>query len=217
MKVVLIGDSSVGKSALVSRFTKNQVPQNSMATVGISFCRQMLIDPETNEKYTIQIWDTAGQEKFQSVTTHHYRAADGALLCYDVTSEASFRSMDRWLQELYDNTDPSVVVMVVGTKVDLMQQRVITEERARAYARKNGLLYAETSSLWDKRVAGRGVSLGADAIFVKLVQAIVEKHQDMGHNPLRMDLSGFAGKVAETTASVRLGRDERRGNDGCEC
>merc|ERR1719439_328366 len=141
----MLGDSNVGKSALCSRFIQNQVPTTSKATVGIAFCKQSVMDPDTKQEYSAQIWDTAGQEKFQSVTTHHYRAADGALLVFDTTNEASFRNLDRWLNELYENTEPSVVVTLVGTKVDLNTRRVVSEERSRAYAQQNGLNYAETS------------------------------------------------------------------------
>jgi len=211
MKIVLIGDSSVGKSALVTRFVQNQLPANSKATVGIAFFKQIVVDPETNEEYTLQIWDTAGQEKFQSVTTHHYRAADGALLVYDTTNEASFRNLDRWLNELYENTEPSVVVTLVGTKVDLNTRRVVSEERGRAYARQNGLNYAETSALWDKRwvANGRGAAAGVEQVFLSLVQAIVRKQRDMGHNPLRIDMSGFTRSAPNS--SVQLGEERSKG------
>mmetsp|Transcript_105979 Transcript_105979/g.187694 ORF Transcript_105979/g.187694 Transcript_105979/m.187694 type:complete len:216 (-) Transcript_105979:164-811(-) len=215
MKVVLIGDSSVGKSALVTRFVQNQLPVASKATVGIAFFKQIVVDPDTNEEYTLQIWDTAGQEKFQSVTTHHYRAADGALLVFDTTNEASFRNLDRWLNELYENTEPSVVVTLVGSKVDL-KNRVVTEERARAYANQHGLLYAETSSLWDKRwtSGGRGAATGVERVFLSLVQAISRQRRDMGHNPLRIDMSGF--NRTGMNNRVQLGEDGHR-SKGCEC
>lgn len=211
MKLVLVGDANVGKSALVTRFIQNQVPTTSKATVGVAFFKQTIIDPDTNEPFAAQIWDTAGQEKFQSVTTHHYRAADGAILVFDTTSEASFKALDRWLGELTENTDPSVVVMLVGTKVDLNQQRVVSEERARAWARNNGLLYAETSSMWDKKLAGRGAAAGAEAIFVRLVQAIVRQREEIGHNPLRMDISGLGQKA------LKLGGDGDFQKAGCDC
>merc|ERR1719401_1912516 len=119
MKIVLIGDSSVGKSALVYRFIHNKLLTESKATVGIAFFKQNLVDTDTGEEYALQIWDTAGQEKFQSVTTHHYRAADGALLVFDISNENSFRNLDRWLYELRENTDVNVAVVLVGTKNDL--------------------------------------------------------------------------------------------------
>lgn len=217
MKIVLIGDSSVGKSALVTRFVQNQLPATSKATVGIAFFKQIVVDPDTNEEYTLQIWDTAGQEKFQSVTTHHYRAADGALLVFDTTSEASFRNLDRWLNELYENTEPSVVVTLVGTKVDLGGTRIVSEERGRAYAQQNGLNYAETSALWDKRWVsqGRGSATGVERVFLGLVQAIIAQHRDMGHNPLRIDMSGFTRGA--NNSSIQLGEDGARRGGGCDC
>merc|ERR1719159_193714 len=138
IKVVLIGDSSVGKSALVHRFLHNKPVADSKATVGIAFFKQNVVDPETNDEYTLQIWDTAGQEKFQSVTTHHYRAADGALLVFDISNENSFQNVDKWLYELRENTDPNVAVAMVGTKGDLSKQRAVAPEKAQAYAKANG-------------------------------------------------------------------------------
>jgi small GTP-binding protein len=215
MKIVLLGDSSVGKSALVMRYISNQIPANAKATVGVAFFKKSIVDPDTKQEYTTQIWDTAGQEKFQSVTTHHYRNADGALLVFDITSEASFQGLDRWLTELYENTDPSTVVMLVGTKVDLNQQRQVSEERARAWARKNSLLYSETSSLWDSHTAGRGAVSGAEGVFLKLVQAIANQQQDMGHNPLRIDVSAFG--LGGGHKGLKLGGNGDFQKGGCDC
>mmetsp|Transcript_7089 Transcript_7089/g.11434 ORF Transcript_7089/g.11434 Transcript_7089/m.11434 type:complete len:214 (-) Transcript_7089:46-687(-) len=213
MKLVLIGDSNAGKSALAARYVQNQMPAVSKATVGVAFFKQTVVDPDSREEYAVQIWDTAGQEKFQSVTTHHYRAADGALIVFDITSESSFRGLDRWLTELYENTDPSVVVMLVGTKADLAQQRVVSEDRARAWARKNGALYFETSALWDKMLAGRGVTTGADAVFMNLVQAIVKQRENEGHNPLRIDISGFSA----VQKGLKLGSYDEPKAAACDC
>eukprot|EP00438_Fugacium_kawagutii_P028166 Skav233605 [mRNA] locus=scaffold109:61868:65444:+ [translate_table: standard] len=124
--------SEVGKSALVYRFINNKLLADPKATVGISFFKQTLWDPVMNQQYPLQIWDTAGQEKFQSVTTHHYRAADGALLVFDIANERSFQNLDKWLSELRENTDPSVVVALVGTKTDLAAQRQVPSERAQS-------------------------------------------------------------------------------------
>lgn len=201
MKIVLIGDSSVGKTALVTRFVQNNLPATSKATVGIAFFKQIVVDPATNEEYTLQIWDTAGQEKFQSVTTHHYRAADGALVVFDTTNESSFRNVDRWLNELYENTEPSVVVTLVGTKVDLNTKRVVSEEQGRSYAREKGLNYAETCALWDKRQApnGHGAASGVEHVFLSLVQAVARQSREQGHNPMKLDMSGF-GRSAQNSS-----------------
>lgn len=218
MKIVLVGDSSVGKSALVYRFIHNSLLAESKATVGVAFFKQNLVDPETHEEYTLQIWDTAGQEKFQSVTTHHYRAADGALLVFDIANERSFMNLDKWLYELRENTEPTVKVAVVGTKVDLNHKRQVSQERALAYARANGLIYVETSSLWDKRWGtGKELVTGVERIFVKLMRAIVQQHREIGHNPMRLDTSGFY--EAHRGGGVNIGgyHQGRNRDAGCEC
>merc|ERR1719240_1600785 len=96
MKVVLIGDSEVGKSALFTRIKSNEWIDNSAATVGIAFAKVDIRHPCTGKSTNVQVWDTAGQEKFRSITVHHYRATDGALLVCDVTSRRSFDSVAKW-------------------------------------------------------------------------------------------------------------------------
>lgn len=216
MKIVLIGDSSVGKSALVHRFTQNQPLGVSKATVGIAFFKRTVNDPETGEDHAVQIWDTAGQEKFQSVTTHHYRAADGALLVFDITNEASFHNLDRWLNELHENTEPSVQVILVGSKVDLSQKRAVSEAQAQAYALDNDLLYAETSAVWDKTWAGgQGNMMGVERVFLTAVQAIIRQQQDAGSNPLRLDMTGVYGAFKKG-GNIMLGEKEEESN-ACDC
>lgn len=189
---MLIGDSSVGKSALVYRFAHNRPLAEAKATVGIAFFKQNIVDPATGEEFTLQIWDTAGQEKFQSVTTHHYRAADGALLVYDVANEQSFRNLDKWLNDIRENTDPTAVIAVVGMKVDLTHQRVVAPDRGRQYARANGLLYMETSSLWDKHQGPtEAEASGVEGVMLKLMRTIVQTQRDLGNNPTRLDLSSY--------------------------
>mmetsp|Transcript_50213 Transcript_50213/g.129454 ORF Transcript_50213/g.129454 Transcript_50213/m.129454 type:complete len:218 (+) Transcript_50213:125-778(+) len=217
MKIVLIGDSSVGKSALVYRFIHNRALSDSKATVGIAFFKQNLVDADTGKEYTLQIWDTAGQEKFVSVTTHHYRAADGALLVFDITNDQSFTNLDKWLAELRENTDPNVAVALVGTKVDLQAKRVVSVDRAQAYAKANGLIYMETSSIWDKyQGTPKELVTGVDRVFLKLLRAVVQQQMDQGRNPARLDISGY-GEAAR--GKVNLGDDSGRGRPqgGCEC
>mmetsp|Transcript_39981 Transcript_39981/g.124581 ORF Transcript_39981/g.124581 Transcript_39981/m.124581 type:complete len:217 (+) Transcript_39981:36-686(+) len=216
MKIVLIGDSSVGKSALVYRFIHNQLPSEAKATVGISFFKQRLVDEDTGEEYALQIWDTAGQERFQSVSTHHYRAADGALLVFDISNEHSFQSLDKWLAELRENTDPNVVVALVGTKVDLGHRRAVPPERAQAYAKSNGLLYAETSSYWDRsQGSSRDAAAGVERVFLRLLRAVVQQQRDLGRNPSMLDISSYR----EANRGVSLSDDSGRGQrgKGCDC
>jgi len=223
MKVVLIGDSSVGKSALVYRFIHNQALTNSKATVGIHFFKQNVIDPDTNEEYNMQLWDTAGQEKFQSVTTHHYRATDGALLVFDVSNEASFHNLDKWLAELRENTDPHVFVVLVATKCDLTNQRRVQRQRAQAYARTNDLLYVETSSVWDKHDVGLedGIAQGVEGVMLTVLRGIVKQHSE-GNNPARLDVSTFLESLSGSKKGLKGGgirlEDYHAGSaNGCRC
>eukprot|EP00397_Hematodinium_sp_SG-2012_P045894 GEMP01051686.1.p1 GENE.GEMP01051686.1~~GEMP01051686.1.p1 ORF type:complete len:206 (+),score=25.22 GEMP01051686.1:6-623(+) len=172
-KIVYIGDSAVGKSALIYRFVHNESLTDTKATVGIAFKRTNLVDADNNEDYDIQLWDTAGQEKFQSVSTHHYRGADGALLCYDISNPSTLQSCDRWLQELREHTDENVVVALVANKMDLSPN--VDLEEARNYAKSQGLLFFCCSSFWDKRKPVDGHSVGVEGILLEICRNIRQR------------------------------------------
>ncbi|MCO5551068.1 hypothetical protein L7F22_004565 [Adiantum nelumboides] len=144
-KVVLIGDTAVGKSQLLKRFSVKEFSMESRATIGVEFqTRTVFLDGKTIKS---QIWDTAGQERYRAVTSAYYRSAVGALLVYDITKEQSFEHVPRWLDELKLHADPNIVVMLVGNKCDLSNLRAVSTEEAKAYAEKEGLFFLETSAL----------------------------------------------------------------------
>lgn len=144
-KVVLIGESGVGKSNLLSRFTKNEFNHDSRTTIGVEFStRTVQLD-----NYTIkaQIWDTAGLERYRAITSAYYRGAVGALLVYDITKQMSYESAERWLKELYDHADPHIVVMLVGNKTDMETHRTVPTCEAASFAETHNLKFMETSAL----------------------------------------------------------------------
>ncbi|KAL9642986.1 hypothetical protein ABK040_010678 [Willaertia magna] len=144
-KIVLIGDSGVGKSNLLSRFTRNEFNLESKSTIGVEFAtRTIQTDGKTIKA---QIWDTAGQERYRAITSAYYRGAVGALLVYDIAKRATFENVERWLKELRDHAVPNIVVMLVGNKSDLRHLRAVTTEEAKAFAEKNSLSFIETSAL----------------------------------------------------------------------
>ncbi|KAF0919955.1 hypothetical protein E2562_032367 [Oryza meyeriana var. granulata] len=144
-RTVLIGDSGVGKSNLLSRFTKNEFCLESKSTIGVEFAtRSIQVDGKVVKA---QIWDTAGQERYRAITSAYYRGAVGALLVYDVTRRATFDNVARWLKELRDHTDPSIVVMLVGNKSDLRHLVAVTTEDGKEYAEAESLYFMETSAL----------------------------------------------------------------------
>ncbi|KAL6457688.1 hypothetical protein MHYP_G00346510 [Metynnis hypsauchen] len=151
-KVVLIGESGVGKSNLLSRFTKNEFNHDSRTTIGVEFStRSIQVDTLTIKA---QIWDTAGLERYRAITSAYYRGAVGALLVYDITKHLTYENVERWLKELYDHADPHIVVMLVGNKSDLAAQRTVPTEEAKSYAEDKGLLFMETSALESTNVEG---------------------------------------------------------------
>ncbi|KAG6370788.1 GTPase [Boletus reticuloceps] len=144
-KVVLIGDSGVGKSNLLSRFTRNEFKLDSKSTIGVEFAtRSIIIDGKVIKA---QIWDTAGQERYRAITSAYYRGAVGALLVYDISKHATFANVSRWLKELRDHADLNNVIMLVGNKSDLKHLRAVPTEEAKNFASDNELSFIETSAL----------------------------------------------------------------------
>jgi Ras-related protein Rab-11A len=144
-KVVLIGDSGVGKSNLLSRFTRNEFCLESKSTIGVEFAtRSIQVD---NKTIKAQIWDTAGQERYRAITSAYYRGAVGALLVYDITKHVTYENVERWLKELRDHADSNIVIMLVGNKSDLKHLRGVPTDDAQAFSEKEGLSFIETSAL----------------------------------------------------------------------
>uniref|UniRef100_A0A4W5LG72 Ras-related protein Rab-25 n=1 Tax=Hucho hucho TaxID=62062 RepID=A0A4W5LG72_9TELE len=131
LPVVLIGDSGVGKSNLLSRFTRNEFNLESKSTIGVEFAtRSIQVD---GKMIKAQIWDTAGQERYRAITSAYYRGAVGALLVYDIAKHLTYENVERWLKELRDHADNNIVIMLVGNKSDLRHLRAVPTDEARAF------------------------------------------------------------------------------------
>ncbi|KAJ6793841.1 ras-related protein RABA5a [Iris pallida] len=150
-KIVLIGDSAVGKSNLLARFARDEFYSNSKSTIGVEFQTQKMdID---GKEVKAQIWDTAGQERFRAVTSAYYRGAVGALVVYDISRRPTFDSIGRWLNELHTHSDMNVVTILVGNKKDLEDCREVSTAEGQALAEAQGLFFMETSALDSSNVA----------------------------------------------------------------
>ncbi|CAL0306565.1 unnamed protein product [Lupinus luteus] len=144
-KIVLIGDSAVGKSQILARFSRNEFSLDSKSTIGVEFqTRTLVID---HKSVKAQIWDTAGQERYRAVTSAYYRGAAGAMLVYDITKRPTFDHIPRWLEELRNHADKNIVIILIGNKSDLESQRDVPTEDAKEFAEKEGLFFLETSAL----------------------------------------------------------------------
>jgi Ras-related protein Rab-11A len=124
-KIVLIGDSGVGKSQLLLRYTKNQFKNKTSSTIGMEFATYNV---KVGEGATVraQIWDTAGQERYRAITNAYYRQAVGVLLVYDITKRGSFESLEKWLAEVQNHADSKTQIILIGNKTDLAAKRQVT-------------------------------------------------------------------------------------------
>lgn len=144
-KAVLIGDSAVGKSNLLSRFARDEFRLDSKPTIGVEFAyRNIKIGDKVIKS---QIWDTAGQERFRAITSSYYRGALGALLVYDLTRRATFESLKKWLYELKEFGKSDMVIVLVGNKLDLGHSREVSKEDGQKLAETEGMCFMETSAL----------------------------------------------------------------------
>jgi len=183
-KVVLVGDATVGKTHLLSRYVKGTLPKAPTATIGVEFATRT-IPLAIGGTVKAQIWDTAGQERYRAITSSHYRRTVGALLVYDVTRHATFQNCLKWLEELRQNAEPNIVIMLVGNKVDLVEKDPIARQVQYTdaggnggggaggveFARQHGLFFSEASAV---------TSYNVKHIFEHLLQEVYNQASKTG-------------------------------------
>jgi len=143
-KLVLLGESAVGKSSLVLRFVKGQFHEFQESTIGAAFLTQTVCLDDTTVKF--EIWDTAGQERYHSLAPMYYRGAQAAIVVYDITNADTFERAKSWVKELQRQASPNIVIALAGNKADLTTNRIVEYDEASAYAEENSLLFMETSA-----------------------------------------------------------------------
>ncbi len=143
-KLLLIGNSAVGKSCLLLRFSDNIFNENYISTIGVDFKIKTMTVGDAAIK--LQIWDTAGQERFKTITSSYYKGSHGIMIVYDVTDEESFKSVETWLAEVDKLASGNVVKLLIGNKADLAGQRKITYEQGLDMAKRWGMEFMETSA-----------------------------------------------------------------------
>jgi small GTP-binding protein len=147
MKMLMVGESGVGKTSLIRTFDDEQFTESFITTIGVDF-RCKLLDVG-DKKIKLQLWDTAGQERFRSITTAYYRGTHGIVLVYDLTDATSFRQIQTWMLEIQRYIDPNqseMIMVLIGNKADLKDDRQITAEQGHELALKYGINYYETSA-----------------------------------------------------------------------
>jgi len=164
-KLVLIGDSGVGKSCLLLRFADDAFTDSYISTIGVDFrFRTVTIDSKIVK---LQIWDTAGQERFRTITSAYYRGADGIIMVYDVTSSESFDHVEEWLSEVDRYANENTCKLLVGNKADLVDKREVTEEVAQRFADKLNISFLETSAKTATNVEAAFLTMAKELIKIK--------------------------------------------------
>ena len=159
-KVLLLGNSNVGKSSLFLRFVDDIWNDTFVPTIGVDFkIKTFELD---NKKIKIQIWDTAGQERFKNIIASYYRGAHGILLIYDVTDKDSFKNLQNWLIEIEKNANKNVLKVLIGNKSDLEDKRVINYNEGKEFADSYGLKFIETSAKKNRNVNEAFETLGRE-------------------------------------------------------
>ena len=149
-KLVLIGDSGVGKTNILTRYTKNEFSLATQTTVGVEFGSKII---KKNDKLIkLQIWDTAGQERYKSITSAYYKGSKGAFVVYDISRKPTFENVDKWIGELKTNASEDVLIMLVGNKSDLEDKREVQIDEVKKKAEQYKIAFCETSALEGKNI-----------------------------------------------------------------
>ena len=172
VKVILIGDSGVGKTNIMSKFLKNQFMEESKATIGVEFGSKLFnheghkIKAQIWHKIKAQIWDTAGQEKYKAITGAYYKGSKGALVVYDITQKKTFENIEKWVNDLKAAGDPKITIILIGNKNDLDNKRQVSKDQGEEKARSFGCAFLETSAYSGDNI---------DKAFNLMVKEIYEK------------------------------------------
>ncbi len=193
IKIVITGDSGVGKTNLISRYVHDAFNEFSNPTVGLDFALKNTMIAGQN--VSCQIWDTAGQEKMKAIASAYYKNANGAILVFDIASKASFHRLAYWLSELKDNlNEEEVSIILLGNKADLQEKREVALEEAKAYAESHGFYYMEVSA---KENDNDGVSLAFDHLLAEINAKMQRKLQSNLHQTTFSDED--KGRKVDTT------------------
>ena len=170
-KVLLLGDSGVGKSSILLRYTKNQFTADMRSTIGVEFgIKYLTLD---NLQLKVQIWDTAGMERYRSITSAYYKGAKGVIVVYDICRKVSFDNIDKWIDDFKSKADEDAVILIIGNKSDLQDKREVNTEEVKLKAEKKKMAFMETSAKNNENVSKAFLQL-----FKEIIKIYKEKNSD---------------------------------------
>lgn len=196
-KLLLIGDSGVGKTSVLFRFSDDAFNSTFISTIGIDFKIRTI--ELGDKKIKLQIWDTAGQERFRTITTAYYRGAMGILLVYDITNEKSFENIKTWIKNIEQHASADVEKMILGNKCDMEDKRKITKEQGEQLAKEYNVKFMETSAMNRTNV---------EKAFTEIATDIKNK---MDQREVTAPVSGGGGGGGKTVTPVSGGGEVKKG------
>ena len=150
-KILILGDSTVGKTCFLTRYADNTFQENQMATLGVDY-KLKNVKMEDGNIVKLQIWDTAGQDRFHSLTRNYFKGAHGIILLYDITTQSSFDNVSKWIKQIKEDASEKVVIILIGNKIDLEHKRAIPTEEGEKIAEDFGLIFFECSAKTGKNI-----------------------------------------------------------------
>ena len=184
-KLVLIGDSGVGKTNILSRYISNEFSLASQPTVGVEFGSKIIKKQDKSIK--LQIWDTAGQERYKSITNAYYKGSKGAFVVYDISRKSTFENVDKWIDELKENATEDVHIMLVGNKTDLEDKREVQTEEVAKKAEQYKVAFCETSALKGKNIEKAFDTLVEEITKIAVSQKLVEIKRESDSNTVSLN------------------------------
>ena len=181
-KIILLGDSGVGKTNLISRYISNSFDENTRATIGVEFfCKNFRINKKRTIK--VEIWDTAGQERYKAITSVYYKGAKGAFIVYDITSRKTFENIDKWIGEIKERTTDDVKLIIIGNKTDLNNEREVKSEEALIKYQDMDIPLIETSALEDTNVNEAFINL-IKIVYKDIARKEIEERKSISDNKI---------------------------------
>ena len=182
LKLILLGDSGVGKTNLISRYISNNFDENTRATIGVEFfCKNFRINKKRTIK--VEIWDTAGQERYKAITSVYYKGAKGAFIVYDITSRKTFENIDKWIGEIKERTTDDVKLIIIGNKTDLNNEREVKSEEALIKYQDMDIPLIETSALEDTNVNEAFINL-IKIVYKDIARKEIEERKSISDNKI---------------------------------
>ena len=195
-KILLLGDSGVGKSSLLLRYTKNQFMTDMRSTIGVEFGVKFIkVD---NLQLKVQIWDTAGMERYRSLTSAYYKGAKGVIIVYDICRKKSFENIDKWIDDFKSKADEDAVILLIGNKSDLKDKREVNTDEAALKSEKNKLAFLETSAKNNDNVHKAFLTL-----FNEIIKIYKEKNSDMISDIEESKKKGYGSYIKSKSGSIK--------------